>query len=63
MQILHLVDSEQACPTFLTDDFGTEIQVLPAEWCRQDSCAAFEQRVVDLDSWNLLIAYGVRSFE
>jgi len=34
MQILHFPTKEMPCPSFLTDDFGNELQVIPGEYCR-----------------------------
>lgn len=52
----------QVIPTFLTDDFGTAVQVIPGEFCRLSDSLA-EQRVVDAASWQALVDAPLREFE
>lgn len=51
MEFLHL--TRWVVPDFLTDDFGTLVQVIPGAHClRHDSQA--EQTIINHQSWGLL---------
>lgn len=52
----------QVIPTYLVDDFGTQVQVIPGEFCRLPVSHA-EQRVVDAASWQALLDAPLREFE
>jgi hypothetical protein len=46
-------------PTFLTDDFGDELCVIPGEWCRVND-DEFELRIVNHHAWDVLCASVMR---
>lgn len=52
MQIIHFYQYEMVFPTFLTDDFGTELQAIPSVRAGND---VSENVIVDPDSWFRLL--------
>lgn len=59
MQICFGMTPTTTIPTFLTDDFGDELCVIPGEHCQTDDCVA-DLRVVDPYSWRVLCASIMR---
>lgn len=52
MRVLHFPTTEMVCPSFLTDDWGNELQVLPFENARNKIS---EGVIVNEQSWLRLL--------
>lgn len=59
MQLCFGTTPTTTIPTFLTDDFGDELCVIPGEHCRVGE-NEFELRIIDSRSWERLIYAGLR---
>lgn len=62
MQLCYGTTPTTTIPTFLTDDFGDELCVIPGEHCRVNE-DEFELRIVDENAWDSLIRSVMRAGE
>lgn len=59
MQLCYGTTPTTTIPTFLTDDFGDELCVIPGEHCRVGD-DEFELRIVNQYAWDRLVGSVMR---